>query len=140
MVTQSDDTLWLTQAGHDRLILELERLQAEPADRAANEARIMEVKSILRRAEVSNKPDDGLVEPGMVISVLFAGDDEPTSFLLAQRDLEGGHDALELDVYSPSTPLGVSILGKYPADSFVYVTPSGKSVTGDIVSAVPFTG
>ncbi|MDJ0334099.1 transcription elongation factor GreA [Salinibacterium sp. G-O1] len=140
MSTESNDTLWLTHASFDRLQAELERLQAAPSDHAGNDARIIEVKNILRRAEVSNKPDDGLVEPGMVISVLFAGDDEPTSFLLAQRDLASGQDDLDLDVYSPSTPLGLSIVGKYPGDSFAYTTASGKNVSGGILTAVPFGG
>lgn len=138
MSAQTNDTLWLTQAGYDRLQTELDRLQAVPSDRAGNEARIIEVKNLLRRAEVSNKPDDGLVEPGMIISVLFAGDDEPTSFLLAQRDLAGGQDDLELDVYSPTTPLGMSIIGKYAGDTFAYTTPGGKSISGAIVTAVPY--
>jgi len=141
MSTSIQDTVWLTQAAHDRLQSELDELTARAGDAGAQvEARIVELKSILRRAEVGDKPDDGLVEPGMVIEVRFDGDESTTSFLLAQRDLTAPDAAGDLDVYSPSSPLGEAIIGTYPGDRFAYETPAGRRIEGEIVSATPFHG
>ncbi len=45
-----------------------------------------------------------------------------------------------LDVYSPTTPLGEAIIGKYAGEGFAYETPAGRRIEGEIVSATPFHG
>ena len=141
MSTTSNDTLWLTRAAFDRLQAELDELIARPGEATPQaEARILELKSLIRRAEVGDKADDGLVEPGMIIVVQFGGDAEPTEFLLAERGLTGDESDVELDVYSPSTPLGEAIIGKSAGEAFAYETPAGRLIEGEIVSATPFHG
>ena len=141
MSTTSNDTLWLTRAAFDRLQAELEELAARPGEVTPQaEARILELKSLIRRAEVGDKPDDGLVEPGMIIVAQFAGDAESTKFLLAERGLTGDESDVDLDVYSPTSPLGEAIIGKYAGESFGYETPTGRRIEGEIVSATPFHG
>jgi transcription elongation factor GreA len=142
MSTSSHDTLWLTQAAYERLKAELDELTARPGEASPQtEARILELKSILRRAEVGDKPDDGLVEPGMTIVVQFGGDASPTTFLLAQRGLTGVDTGeADLDVYSPTSPLGEAIIGKYAGDGFSYESPTGRLIEGEIISATPFQG
>jgi transcription elongation factor GreA len=139
MTKPVDEAIWLTHAAHDRLRDELERLTRSTVAPAPEvEARIRELKSTLRRAEVGDKPDDGLVEPGMTITVVFDGDAEPTTFLLAQRGIADTDPAIGMDVYPPASPLGAAITGKYPGDSFRYEAPSGANVSGRIVGAEPF--
>ena len=141
MSTTSNDTLWLTRAAFDRLQAELDELTARPGEVTPQaEARILELKSLIRRAEVGDKPDDGLVEPGMIIVAQFVGDAEPTRFLLAERGLTGDESDVDLDVYSPTSPLGEAIIGKYAGESFAYETPTGRRVEGEIVSVTPFHG
>lgn len=133
-----NDTIWLTRAAHERLTDELAALSRIGAPDPVQDARIRELRAVLSRAEIGEKPDDGLVEPGMMITVVFDGDDDPTTFLLGQRaiaEIEAG-----VDVYPPSSPLGTAIAGKYPGDEFSYTAPSGSTVTGRIVGAVPFSG
>jgi transcription elongation factor GreA len=139
MPTPLQETIWLTPAAHGKLREEFDELtRRNPAPAPAVEARIRELRAILRQADVSDKPDDGLVEPGMTVTVQFDGDAEPTTFLLAQRGIAEGGSQADLEVYPPTSPLGVAIVGKYPEDRFAFTAPSGTEVTGRIVSAVPF--
>ena len=130
------ETIWLTQAAHDRLQAELTELTANATPDSDAVARVVELRATLRRAEVGDKPDDGLVEPGMTVTVLFGGDSDPTTFLLAQRGIADSDS--DLDIYSPTSPLGQAITGKYPGDAFQYTAPSGTEVRGSIVAAAPF--
>jgi transcription elongation factor GreA len=138
MTGVASDTIWLTRSAHERLTDELSELSRIGAPNPEQDARIRELRALLSRAEIGEKPDDGLVEPGMTITVEFDGDDAPTTFLLGHRgisDIDAG-----VDVYPPSSPLGSAITGKYPGDTFAYTAPSGSQVTGRVVAAVPFSG
>ncbi|MDQ2699246.1 MAG: GreA/GreB family elongation factor [Actinomycetota bacterium] len=141
MTMPTDEAIWLTPAAHAGLVAELEQLSSSSAPPAPEtEGRIRELTRILRRAEVGDKPDDGLVEPGMTVTVQFDGDDEPTTFLLAQRGIADSDPAIGMDVYPPSSPLGTAIAGLFPGDTFTYAAPSGATVSGRIVAASPFRG
>ena len=62
-------------------------------------ARIRQLESLLRNATVGEAPaDDGIVEPGMVVTVEMFGDTE--SFLLGSREIAGTTD---IDVFSHVT-------------------------------------
>ena len=100
-------------------------------------ARALQLRTLLRSAQVGRMPDDGLVEPGMVVTVRFAADGSETTFLLGSRDLAALDPDLEMDLYSPTSPLGGAITGRYVGDTVSYTAPSGaQEIT--IVSAVPF--
>jgi transcription elongation factor GreA len=95
---------------------------------------------MLRRAEVGQpKPDDGVVEAGMIVTVMFAGDTDTETFLLGSRELLALDRSVALDVYSPQSPLGAAILGKTAGDTATYTAPNGKTVSVEIVGAKPFT-
>ena len=139
-MTTADDVIWLTPRAHAAHVAELEELTRSAAPAPAAEVRILELKAVLRRAEVGDKPDDGLVEPGMTVTVSFDGDAQPATFLLAQRGLVTTDPDIEMDVYPPTSPLGIAITGKFPGDAFAYETPSGGTVGGRILAAEPFRG
>jgi transcription elongation factor GreA len=160
------DTVWLTQDAYDKLQAELENLKGPLRQEVINriaaardegdlkenggyhaakdeqgkiEARIRQLEDMLRRAEVGETPaDDGVVEPGMVVTYKFVGDDddEAETFLLGAREIEP--DGLK--VYSPQSPLGAAINGKKKGDTVAYEAPNGKELTVTILDAVPFTG
>ncbi len=139
MTTPVDDTIWITPAAHAGLVAELDKLTRSTSAPAPEvEGRIRELTALLRRAEVGDKPDDGLVEPGMTITVVFDGDAESTTFLLAQRGIAASDPDIGLKVYSPTSALGTAITGKYPGDVFEYEAPSGVMIGGRIVAAEPF--
>jgi transcription elongation factor GreA len=169
-VTQKieDSVVWLTQDGYDQLKSELEHLKgparAEITQRISEardegdlkenggyhaakdeqgkmEARIRQLEDMLRRAQVGETPKSGgAVEPGMKVSIKFAGDDDVETFLLGSRELLALDASVDIDVYSPQSPLGAAILGKKKGEKATYEAPNGKDVTVEIVAAVPFTG
>ena len=156
---------WLTQEAHDRLQHELDQLVAqrpviaaeinarrEEGDLKENggyhaardeqgkqEARIRQIQELLRTAQVGVPPaDDGVVEPGMVVTVAYDGDDDDQeTFLLGSRE-EGVHGSLQ--VYSPQSPLGQAILGASRGESREYTLPNGRTQKVSVLDAKPFLG
>jgi len=161
--TGGQNTIWLTQDAYDKLKAELEHLQgprraeivaeisaardegdlkenggyhAAREEQGKNEARILQLKDMLRRAEVGETPpDDGVVEPGMVVTYKFEGDDddEAESFLLGAREIEPEG----LTVYSPQSPLGQAISGRSKGETVTYEV-NGKQQTVIILDAKPY--
>ncbi|MDA8323791.1 MAG: GreA/GreB family elongation factor, partial [Actinomycetota bacterium] len=79
---------------------------------------------------------DGVVGPGMTVTVRFEGDDAEVTFLLASREESGA----PIDVYSPRSPLGSAIHGKKVGETASYNLPNGRTVTVEIIDAVPYGG
>jgi transcription elongation factor GreA len=156
---------WLTQEAHDRLQHELDGLVAhrpviaaeinarrEEGDlkenggyhaardeQAKQEARIRHLQEILRSAQVGVSPaDNGVVEPGMVVTIAYDGDDDDReTFLLGSRE-EGVHGSMQ--VYSPQSPLGQAILGASRGESREYILPNGRVQKVAVLEAKPFSG
>ncbi len=158
-------TIWLTQDAYDKLQAELEDLKgpvrqeiiarissardegdlkenggyhAAKDEQGKVEARIRQLEDMLRRAEVGDTPaDDGIVEPGMVVTYKFVGDDddEAEKFLLGAREIEPEG----LTVYSPQSAMGSAILGARRGDTVTYTAPNGKEQQVEILDAVPYT-
>ena len=100
------------------------------------EGRIRQLTELMRTAEVGEAPaDDGIVEPGMVVTAVVGG--EEMKFLFGSREVAGD---TTLDVYSPSSALGASINGKKVGDTTSYATPRGTEISVEITAATPFTG
>ena len=163
-MTEQQETVWLTQEAFDKLEAELANLKGpvrqevvdrisaarEEGDLKENggyhaareeqgkvEGRIRQLEDMLRRAEVGETPpNDGIVEPGMVVTYKFVGDDETEKFLLGAREIEPEG----LKVYSPQSPLGSAILGATKGDTVTYSAPNGKDLQVEIVDAVPYEG
>ncbi|MFC7620804.1 GreA/GreB family elongation factor [Microlunatus sp. GCM10028923] len=132
------EPVWMTPRTLQRLedtVADLTRPGRTPDD--AEQARILELRELIRRAETEAKPDDGLVEPGMIVTVRFDGEDEPTTFLVGSRELAALDASVDLDVYSPSSPLGLAIVGRYVGDTISYPAPNG-TVKATVVAAAPF--
>jgi transcription elongation factor GreA len=162
--TRDDSLTWLTQEAYDRLKTELDHLSGpgrveiakkieaarEEGDLRENggyhaakdqqgmqEARIRQLTQILGNARVGEPPrTDGLVGPGMTVTVRFEGDDEEVTFLLASREEVGS----PIDVYSPKSPLGSAINGKKVGETASYSLPNGRATSVEIIDAVPYTG
>jgi transcription elongation factor GreA len=167
-VTQSQehDVIWLTQEAFDKLKDELEHLRgpvreeivarisaardegdlkenggyhAAREEQGKAEARIRQLEDMLRRAQVGETPaDDGVVEPGMIVTVRFAGDDDVEEFLLGAREMADMRP--DLQVYSPQSPMGSAIIGSKRGDTVDFEAPTGKTLKVEIVEAVPFQG
>ncbi len=159
-------TLWVTQEAYERLQAELEHLKGDVLNDITNKiaaardegdlkenggyhaareeqgktkARIDQLEDMLRKAEVGEKPaDDGLVEAGMIVTIRFAGDTDTVDFLLGSRELLSMDSSVEIDVYSPTSPLGTAIMDKKVGDTVSYEAPNGTTISVEIVAAKPF--
>ena len=161
-MTDTTAATWLTQEAYDRLTAELARLEGEGRaevtariaaardegdlkenggyhaareEQAKQEARIRELKEKLRNVQIGTPKDDGIVEPGMVVTAVVAGDE--MVFLLGSREIAG---TSEIDVFSPTSPLGAAINGRSVGDTTSYEAPNGRSIPVEIVAAKPFAG
>ena len=100
------------------------------------ELRIRQLTQLLETAQVgaTPPPDDGVVEPGMVVTVELFGEEE--TFLLGSREIADG----SMQVFSEVSPLGAAINGLKVGDATSYAAPNGKQIEVTILKAVPFTG
>lgn len=162
----TENVAWLTQEAYDRLRAELDHLMgparveiakrieaaraegdlsenggyhAAKDEQGHQEARIRQLQGLLQRAKVGETPqDDGLVEPGMIVEIRFDGDDETETFLLGSREVLALDDSVDIEVYSPQSPLGEAITGQKAGDKVTYTTPNGTQIGVEIVSAKPY--
>jgi transcription elongation factor GreA len=162
--TRDDTFTWLTQDAYDRLKAELDHLSGpgrieiakkieaarEEGDLKENggyhaakdqqgmqEARIRQLTQILGNSRVGEPPrTEGVVGPGMTVTIRFERDDDEVTFLLASREEVGS----PIDVYSPKSPLGNAITGKKVGETATYNLPNGRATTVEILDAVPYNG
>ena len=122
----SQDRVWMTVGAYERLQAELQELTAAgpTADDAAL-SRAVELRDLLSRAQTGQMPDDGLVEPGMLVTVRFDDDQSELTFVLGDRVLLTLDESLDVPVYSPSSPLGAAINGSNVGDQTVFSAPRG---------------
>jgi transcription elongation GreA/GreB family factor len=141
----------MTRAAHTRLQNELAALRSRPnfevpedfmdyddnlvANYTARQARIRQIQDLLTNAAVGeDPPDDGIAEPGMVLTVRYDDTGEIETFLLGVR---GAEDA-DIDVYSTQSPLGSAIAGARTGDQRTYSIPSGANLPVTLLKAVPY--
>ncbi|MSS83424.1 transcription elongation factor GreA [Actinomycetaceae bacterium WB03_NA08] len=154
---------WLTQGQYDTLLKEYKNLteverpriiklidearqegdlkenggyHAAREEQSRNETRILQLEELLRDAEVGDTPaDDGVVEPGMVVTARILGEEQ--QFLLGTRAVRG---ELDITVYSADAPLGKAIIGARQGETVSYTAPNGNEIAVEIISATPFEG
>ena len=120
------DTVWMTAAALNALHEELAALTSRVRELESPErARLVELQDLVRRAQVESKPDDGLVEPGMRVTVRFEDDGSTEEFVFGSRAMLEGDRSLDVQVYSPDSPLGAAINGLYVGDAVVVSAPKG---------------
>lgn len=101
----------------------------------ARQARIQHIHDLLIHAVVGeDPPNDGVAEPGMVLTVRFDDTGDVETFLLGVRGT--AHEQTE--IYSLQSPLGAAVLGARPGEKRSYVTPAGISVPVTLMSAIPY--
>lgn len=162
-IPDATDVIWLTQEAYDRLKNELEELlvnrpviakeindrreegdlrenggyQAAREEQGKQEGRILQLQETLRRAKVGEAPpDDGIAEPGMVVTVRY-GDSDTETFLLGSREEA---ETAGVAVYSPQSPIGRALQGRHEGETVEYETPNGKIMKVELISAKPFSG
>jgi transcription elongation factor GreA len=135
-MTEPAKSAYLTPDAYERLKAELERLSTEgrselskrieaarlegdlkenggyhaaKEEQGKMEARIRQLTQLLQSATVGDTPppDDGVVEPGMVVTVEIFGEEE--TFLLGHREIQ---DHTDIHVFSEASPLGAAVNGR----------------------------
>ncbi len=162
MTETTESVTWLTQEAYDRLKAELDQLaglgrteiakkieaareegdlkenggyHAAKEEQGKMEARIRQLTHLLESAQVGGEvADDGVVEPGMVVTVELEG--EEMTFLLGSREVADDN----LDVYSEKSPLGAAIMGHTAGDTTSYDAPNGTQKQVKVIEAKPYTG
>jgi transcription elongation factor GreA len=167
-VTQPTDenVIWLTQEAHDRLKAELEHLtgtvrtelskrigeardegdlrenggyHAAKDEQGRVELRIRQLEEMMRKVQVGELPATAdVVRPGTTVTIRFVGDDDTETFLLGSRELLALDDSVDIEVYSPQSPLGAAINGKQAGEKATYAAPNGRDVSVEIVKVEPF--
>ena len=94
------------------------------------EGRIRQLASILENAEIVESSAGGAVSVGSVVGIRYAGDDDIERYLIGS--IEERHD--DLDVISPSSPLGEALLGAAPGQDVTFTAPTGADITVNVVS------
>ncbi|GHG79504.1 transcription elongation factor GreA [Streptomyces griseocarneus] len=165
MTQTSDNVTWLTQEAYDQLKAELEYLSgparteiaakiaaareegdlrenggyhAAKEEQGKQELRVRQLTQLLESAKVGEAPAaDGVVAPGMVVTIAFDGDpDDTLDFLLASRE----YASSDIETYSPQSPLGSGVLGKKIGEDAQYELPNGKKAMVRILEAKPYSG
>ncbi len=162
MTETTTNQSYLTQGAYDRLKAELEELSGpgrteiakkieaarEEGDLKENggyhaakeeqgkmEARIRQLTQLLENATIGETPkDDGVVEPGMIVTVDMFGDEE--EFLLGSREITDS----SMQVFSEKSPIGAAVNGHKVGDTVSYEAPTGKKIEVKVLKAVPYTG
>jgi transcription elongation factor GreA len=167
-VTQPTDenVIWLTQEAHDRLKAELEHLtgtvrtelskrigeardegdlrenggyHAAKDEQGRVEARIRQLEEMMRKVQVGELPATAdVVRPGTKVTIRFVGDDDTETFLLGSRELLALDNSVDIEVYSPQSPLGAAINGKRAGEKATFDAPNGRGVSVEIVKVEPF--
>jgi transcription elongation factor GreA len=164
----TDPTTWLTQEAFDRLTAELDYLKSEGRQKVTakiaqardegdlsenggyhaareeqgqQEARIRQLAAMLEKAEVGEAPaGSNEVVPGVSVTIYYDDDpDDTDTFLLGSRELVGLDDSVDVEVFSPQSPLGAAILGHKVGDTVSYTAPTGKPIEVTILEVTPFT-
>lgn len=145
----STQPVWISPQAYERLRQELATLRqlttAAATDGDSDEnttavyrtwrARIQQIHDLLAYATVGeDPPDDGIAEPGMVLTIRYDDTGDTETFLLGVRGAEHG----DLEVYSDRSPLGAAIAGARPGEQRIYTLPSGASLTVTLLNAVPY--
>ncbi|MEU0049744.1 transcription elongation factor GreA [Streptomyces sp. NPDC006184] len=165
MTQTSENVTWLTQEAYNKLRDELEYLtgparteiaakiaaareegdlrenggyHAAKEEQGKQELRVRQLTQLLENAKVGEAPAaDGVVAPGMVVTIAFDGDEDDTlTFLLASRE----YASSDIETYSPQSPLGSGVLGHSVGEDAEYELPNGKKASVRILKAEPYTG
>jgi transcription elongation factor GreA len=141
--------VWITPQAHERLQRELDTLRflfsAGFADGDADEnaaavrrawaVRIQQIHDLLINAVVGeDPPNDGIAEPGMVLTIRHDATGDTNTFLLGIH----GTEFADMAVYSIESPLGAAIAGARPGERRIYHLSTGAPMAVTLLEAVPY--
>ena len=93
------------------------------------EGRIAHLAQMIENAEIVEAEGSDVVAHGSVVGIRYEGDDDVERYLVGS--IEERHD--DLDVISPSSPLGSALLGAAPGDAVTFTAPTGAELKVEVV-------
>ena len=84
------------------------------------EARIRQLEALLEDAVVVENVDTETVSAGTIVDIRYVGDDEIERYLIGSIEEKG-----DIDVISPTSPLGEALIGARIGDKVSYEAPGG---------------
>ncbi|GBE66007.1 transcription elongation factor GreA [Mycobacterium sp. MFM001] len=148
-MTNTQQHPWISPQAYERLQRELATLRELSANGTADgatdpnaaavqrawRARIKQIHDLLANAVVGeDPPDDGVAEPGMVLTIRYDDTGDVETFLLGVR----GAEYADMEVYSSQSPLGAAIMGARPGERCSYRLPTGAALSVTLLNAVPY--
>jgi len=145
----STQRVWVSPQAYERLQRELATLRVLHTSATADgnsddnatavqrawQARIQQIHNLLVNAVVGeDPPNDGVAEPGMVLTIRYDDTGDIETFLLGVRGAEYG----DIEVYSNQSSLGAAIEGARPGERRTYTLPSSVTLTVTLLKAVPY--
>lgn len=94
------------------------------------EARIRQIASMVENAEIVETANGDTVAHGSVVEIRYAGDPATERYLVGS--IEERHD--DLEVISPSSPLGEALLGSAKGDEVSFTAPTGAELKVEVVA------
>lgn len=85
------------------------------------EARVRQLRQMIENAEIIETADDGVVRPGMIVTLRYEGE-EPETYLLGLREEKGG----QYPVLTPDSPLGQALVGHGAGETVTTKVPAGE--------------
>ena len=92
------------------------------------EARIRQLEATLKNATIVEASSEE-VTPGSIVGIRYEGDEDVEEYLIGSIEEQSD----EIEVMSPSSPLGSALLGKRKGDVVEYEVPSGARLKVEIV-------
>jgi transcription elongation factor GreA len=141
--------VWISPQAHERLRRELGTLNFlfaagftdDHADENVNvvrhawERRIQQIHDLLINAVVGeDPPDDGIAEPGMVVTIRYHATGDTDTFLLGVH----GAEFADMAVYSIDSPLGAAVAGARPGERRTHRLADGAALSVTVLKAVPY--
>lgn len=141
--------VWISAQAHERLHRELATLrflfsagvpdgdgdENAIAVRRAWEKRIQQIHDLLLNAVVGeDPPDDGIAEPGMVVTIRRDVTGDTETFLLGAH----GAEYADMAVRSIESTLGAAVAGARAGDRRTYRLADGTPVVVTLLRAVPY--
>jgi transcription elongation factor GreA len=88
------------------------------------EGRIRQLEALLDNVEIIEKPAEGVVGPGSIVTIVYEGDSDDDAERYLVGHIEEQTDGL--DVISPTAPLGAALIGAEVGTTVGFAAPNGE--------------
>ena len=93
------------------------------------EGRIRHIQALLEKAEIVEAEEGaGVVAAGSIVEIRYEGDSSTDRYLIGSIE-----ERVDIDVISPGSPLGQSLVGAKVGDTVSFEAPNGNTLRVEVV-------